>query len=83
MTTERYVRLVAGLLVIVSVVLSELHSRYWLLFTAFVGANLFQSAITGWCLMEDILAKLGVKKPADATPSSPAAEEKPPSDSGT
>jgi len=83
MTTERYVRLVAGLLVIVSVVLSELHSRYWLLFTAFVGANLFQSAITGWCLMEDILAKLGVKKPADATPSSPAAEEKPSSDSGT
>ena len=81
MTNERYVRLIAGLLVIVSLVLSELHSRYWLLFTAFVGANLFQSAITRWCLMEDILAKLGVKKTADAIPSSQAEEKKPPSNS--
>ena len=70
MTTERYVRLVAGLFVIVSLVLSQLHSRYWLLFTAFVGATLFQSAITRWCLMEDILAKLGVKRSADKPPAS-------------
>jgi hypothetical protein len=42
--------------------LSVFHSRYWLWFTAFVGANLFQSAFTHWCLMETILGKLGIKK---------------------
>jgi hypothetical protein len=35
-------------------------SEWWLAFTAFVGANLLQSAITRWCLMETILRKLGV-----------------------
>jgi hypothetical protein len=45
-----------------SVALGHWHSPYWFLFTAFVGANLFQSALTRWCLMEDILAKLGVAK---------------------
>jgi hypothetical protein len=43
-----------------SLALSQLHSVYWLWFTAFVGANLFQSALTGWCLMDDILRKVGV-----------------------
>lgn len=68
MTTERIVRLVAGSFIIASLVLSQLHSKYWLLFTAFVGANLLQSAITRWCLMEDILLRLGVKRCEDATP---------------
>ena len=36
-------------------------SQYWLLFTLFVGANLFQSAFTRWCLLEKILLRLGVK----------------------
>jgi len=75
MTTERYVRLFAGLLVIVSLVLSQLHSRYWLLLTAFVGAALFQSAVTRWRLMEDILARLGVKRSVDK-PSASRADEK-------
>ena len=66
MTTERYIRLVAGSLIIISLLLALLVSRYWLLLTAFVGANLCQSAITRWCLMEDILTKLGVKR-CDAT----------------
>jgi hypothetical protein len=35
-------------------------SSWWLAFTAFVGANLFQSALTRWCLMESILRRLGV-----------------------
>ena len=78
MTTERCVRLIAGLLVIVSLVLSQLHSRYWLLLTAFVGANLFQSAVTGWCPLGDVLAKLGVRKSADRT-SSQADEKEDPS----
>jgi hypothetical protein len=42
--------------------LAWFHSRYWLFFTAFVGLNLLQSAFTKWCLMEDILTRLGVAK---------------------
>jgi hypothetical protein len=62
MTLERWIRLIAGTFVLASLLLSQVHSPYWLLFTAFVGLNLFQSALTGWCLMEDILRKLGVKE---------------------
>ena len=60
MTLERWIRLIAGTFILVSLALSRLHSPYWLLFTAFVGLNLFQSALTRWCLMEDFLRKLGV-----------------------
>jgi hypothetical protein len=62
MALERWIRLIAGTLILLSLLLSQLVSPYWLLFTAFVGANLFQSALTGWCLMEDILRKLGVRE---------------------
>ena len=61
MSVERWIRLIAGTFVTVSVVLSYLHSSYWLLFTLFVGLNLLQSALTRWCLMEELLKKLGVK----------------------
>jgi hypothetical protein len=61
MTLERYIRLIAGTFVMVSLALGHWVSPYWYLFTAFVGLNLFQSALTRWCLMEDILHKLGVK----------------------
>ena len=60
MSLERWIRLIAGTFVTLSVILSYVHSRYWLLFTLFVGLNLFQSALTRWCLMEDILRSLGV-----------------------
>jgi hypothetical protein len=43
-----------------SLALAHWWHPYWLFFTAFVGANLLQSALTRWCLMEDILKKLGV-----------------------
>ena len=62
MTLERWIRLIAGTFILVSLALSEMHSPYWLLFTAFVGLNLFQSALTRWCLMEDLLRKLGVRE---------------------
>ena len=62
MSLERRVRLIAG--IVVSLVLVYVHSRYWLLFTLFVGLYPFQSALTGWCLMEDFLRKLGVESPA-------------------
>ncbi len=62
MKMELYIRAIAGSFVLLSLGLGYLHSPYWHLFTAFVGANLLQSAFTKWCLMEDILAKLGVAK---------------------
>ena len=68
MTTERYIRLFAGIFVMGSLALGHWVSPYWFLFTAFVGLNLFQSALTRWCLMEDILRKLGVRSAADAAP---------------
>jgi hypothetical protein len=60
MALERWIRLIAGTFIILSVALSYFHSRMWLLFTLFVGINLFQSALTRWCLMEDVLRKFGV-----------------------
>ena len=62
MTLERYIRLIAGSLILISLALAHWVNINWLWFTAFVGLNLFQSAITRWCLMEDILVKLGVAK---------------------
>ncbi len=61
MTVERYLRGIAGAFVLVSLLLARLNSPYWLLFTAFVGLNLLQSAFTNWCPMITILKKLGVK----------------------
>jgi hypothetical protein len=61
MSLERWIRLIAGSFVTVSVVLSYVHSPYWLFFTLFVGLNLFQSALTRWCLMEGFLKRLGVR----------------------
>ncbi len=54
------IRGIAGSLVLISLALGYWVSPYWYLFTAFVGLNLLQSSMTRWCLMENILAKLGV-----------------------
>jgi hypothetical protein len=62
MKMEQWIRAIAGTFILVSLALGYFHSRYWLLFTAFVGLNLLQSAFTKWCLMEEILVKLGVAK---------------------
>ena len=61
MTVERSLRGIAGSFILLSVLLARYHSPYWLLFTAFVGLNLFQSAFTDWCPMMTILKKMGVK----------------------
>ncbi len=58
---NRIVRAVAGTFILVSLLLAHYVNPNWFWFTAFVGANLLQSSITRWCLMEDILKKLGVK----------------------
>jgi len=69
MTVERAIRIIAGILILVSLALGTWVDRHWYWLTAFVGANLFQSGITKWCLMEDILLKLGMRrKRDDSTP---------------
>lgn len=62
MKMEQYIRAIAGSFILISLLLAYVHSLYWLLFTAFVGLNLLQSAFTGWCLMENFLEKLGVPR---------------------
>jgi hypothetical protein len=71
MTVERYLRLIAGAFVTVTVALGYWVSPYWFLFTAFVGLNLFQSAFTNWCPMMTILRKLGVKDQGSRTVGQP------------
>jgi hypothetical protein len=66
MTSWQIVRMAAGLFILLSLALgvpgSPLFvSIWWLAFTAFVGANLLQSAFTCWCPMEIILRKLGIR----------------------
>jgi hypothetical protein len=52
---------IAGTFILISLLLSIYVNQNWLWFTAFVGANLLQSSFIKWCLMDDILAKLGIK----------------------
>lgn len=65
MNIDRSIFAVAGLFILASVILSQIHSIYWLGFTAFVGANMFQAAFTGFCPMAILLKKLG-KEPGCA-----------------
>jgi hypothetical protein len=65
MFRERIIRLVAGTFILASLALGLLHSPYWFIFTGFVGLNLFQSALTNWCLMDDILRKAKIKSEAE------------------
>jgi DUF2892 family protein len=60
MSLERYIRIIAGTFVLVSLALGTWVNPKWYWFTAFVGVNLLQSGFTKWCLMEDILRKLRV-----------------------
>jgi hypothetical protein len=60
MNMERYIRLIAGSLVLISAVLAWTVSPWFLVFVAFVGLNLMQSAFTNWCPMMTILRKAGV-----------------------
>ncbi len=61
MNIDRAVYAIAGLFIVASVLLSIYHNQNWLWFTGFVGLNLFQSSITGFCPMVNILKALGVK----------------------
>jgi hypothetical protein len=58
---NRIIRAIAGSFILLSLLLAVYVNINWLWFTGFVGVNLLQSSITKWCLMEDILKKLGVR----------------------
>lgn len=60
MTVDRLLHVIAGTMILGSLALAHFIHPNWLWFTAFVGANLFQSGLTKWCLMASILRKLGV-----------------------
>lgn len=66
MSMERKIRMIAGTFVLASLALGWWVSPWWFLFTAFVGANLLQSSVTQWCLMEDILRWTGIHREAEA-----------------
>ncbi|MCF7871660.1 DUF2892 domain-containing protein [Candidatus Woesearchaeota archaeon] len=61
MKKKNLMRLIIGLLVTLSAVLTYLFSPWWLILTLFVGLNLIQFSFTNWCLMEVILEKIGIK----------------------
>lgn len=61
MNIDRIVVGFAGCMVLISLILYVFHSHYWLWLTAFVGANLLQSAFTGFCPLAKSLKLLGIK----------------------
>lgn len=60
---ERIIRGFAGTVILVSLVLAHYESSNWLWLTAFVGANLLQSSLTRWCLLEKILRRVLKDRP--------------------
>lgn len=61
MSIDKIVMAFAGVVVLVSLGLSQVHSVNWLWLTAFVGLNLLQAAFTGFCPLATILKKTGAK----------------------
>lgn len=59
MNIDRLVFAIAGSFILISLALSQLHSIYWLWFTAFVGANMLQASFTGFCPLAMVLKKVG------------------------
>ncbi|HUB53149.1 MAG TPA: DUF2892 domain-containing protein [Terracidiphilus sp.] len=64
MTVERGVRLMGGVMVLLSLALAHFLSLYWLWLTVFVGLNLLQSAFTNWCPAMSMLRAMGLKDAA-------------------
>jgi hypothetical protein len=54
----------AGSMILLSLILAQIHSPYWLLLTTFVGLNLLQSAFTGFCPLAMILKRFGLREGA-------------------
>ena len=62
MKVENGVRVFAGVIILLSALLAACVSKGWLLFTAFIGVSLIQSAFTGFCPAAIILKKIGLKE---------------------
>ena len=62
MTVERGLRLIAGVMVLLSVALAYYVPHYWMWLTVFIGLNLLQSAFTNWCPAMSILRAMGLKQ---------------------
>ncbi|MFY0700840.1 MAG: DUF2892 domain-containing protein [Bermanella sp.] len=60
MSIDRLVFAIAGIFILLSLILSQVHHENWLWFTAFVGVNMFQAAFTGFCPLAKILKAIGV-----------------------
>lgn len=60
MKVNEMLHIIAGTFIMVSVGLGYFVNPWWFAFTFFVGANLFQSGFSKWCLMADILRKMGL-----------------------
>ena len=58
---NKYFRIIVGIMILLSVVLTVYVNSNWMWFTVFIGVNMLQSAFTKWCLLEKILLKLGLK----------------------
>lgn len=65
MSLERAIMAFAGVMILVSVALTQLVSPWWWLLTAFIGLNLFQSAFTGFCPAGMVMKRLGIGKGAE------------------
>ncbi|WP_283789736.1 YgaP family membrane protein [Bermanella sp. WJH001] len=61
MSIDRLVFAIAGVFILLSLALSQVHHENWLWFTGFVGVNMFQAAFTGFCPLAKILKALGIK----------------------
>ena len=59
MSIERIVMAFAGTVILVSLILSQYHSVYWLFVTGFVGLNLLQASVTRFCPLAVVLKKVG------------------------
>ena len=76
MTIEGAVRALAGALILATLALGYWVHPGFFIATAFIGANLLQSSVTKWCLMEDILRKTGLhREGGEESASKPHAEK--------
>ncbi len=62
MNIDRIVFAFAGSVILISLLLSQVHHINWLWLTTFVGANLLQSAFTGFCPIASLLSRLGISR---------------------
>ena len=67
MKSDSFIRVLAGVMVLISVALAHFVSNWWRLFTCFIALNLIQSAFTGFCPPEWLARKLGWVKTSDTS----------------